>query len=114
MSQDQSMHDDVTHHAGASGDTDGASPAVRVKKALGAAGTAVLRAVRRFRNSWSRHWRTSLQFRTVVTTLLIASVAVVGVGGYLAGQISSGLFKERLVQRPAARGDVRERHAGTA
>ena len=98
MSQDQSMHDDVTHHAGASGDTDGASPAVRVKKALGAAGTAVLRAVRRFRNSWSRHWRTSLQFRTVVTTLLIASVAVVGVGGYLAGQISSGLFKERLVQ----------------
>nr|WP_245934431.1 MtrAB system histidine kinase MtrB [Arthrobacter psychrolactophilus] len=52
----------------------------------------------KFRRGWSTRWRTSLQFRTVVTTLLIAAVAVVGVGGYLAGQISNGLFKERLTQ----------------
>lgn len=47
-----------------------------------------------------------MQFRTVVTTLLIASVAVVGVGGYLAGQISNGLFNERLAQaqQESARG----------
>ncbi|PYH00040.1 two-component sensor histidine kinase [Arthrobacter stackebrandtii] len=58
------------------------------------------------RDSISRRWRTSLQFRTVVTTLLIASIAVVGVGGYLAGQISNGLFNERLVQaqQESARG----------
>ncbi|ALV46041.1 hypothetical protein MB46_11640 [Arthrobacter alpinus] len=67
-------------------------------QALAAAGRTVLRLAGTFRRSWSRRWRTSLQFRTVVTTLLIASVAVVGVGGYLAGQISNGLFKERLIQ----------------
>lgn len=43
-------------------------------------------------------WRKSLQFRTIVMTLAIASIAVVGVGGYLAGQISNGLFQERLAQ----------------
>ncbi|SED85949.1 two-component system, OmpR family, sensor histidine kinase MtrB [Arthrobacter alpinus] len=67
-------------------------------QALAAAGRTILRLAGTFRRSWSRRWRTSLQFRTVVTTLLIASVAVVGVGGYLAGQISNGLFKERLIQ----------------
>lgn len=66
--------------------------------ALATAGRAMVRLAGKFRRGWSKRWRTSLQFRTVVTTLLIASVAVVGVGGYLAGQISNGLFKERLVQ----------------
>lgn len=65
---------------------------------LRAAGATLWRLAVRFRQAWSTRWRTSLQFRTVVTTLLIASVAVVGVGGYLAGQISNGLFKERLIQ----------------
>ncbi|WP_449373519.1 MtrAB system histidine kinase MtrB [Arthrobacter psychrolactophilus] len=65
---------------------------------LRVAGRAVVSGVGKFRRGWSTRWRTSLQFRTVVTTLLIASVAVVGVGGYLAGQISNGLFKERLTQ----------------
>lgn len=65
---------------------------------LRGAGRAVVSGAGKFRRGWSTRWRTSLQFRTVVTTLLIASVAVVGVGGYLAGQISNGLFKERLTQ----------------
>lgn len=99
MSQDQAKNDAVAHPTPpASPDDGGASPAHRVKQGLGAVGKAILRVARGFRDSWSMHWRTSLQFRTVVTTLLIASVAVVGVGGYLAGQISNGLFKERLVQ----------------
>ncbi len=74
--------------------------------ALRAVGVRVLRVWSWMRDSVSRRWRTSLQFRTVVTTLLIASIAVVGVGGYLAGQISNGLFKERLVQaqQESARG----------
>ncbi|MEV8181647.1 MtrAB system histidine kinase MtrB [Specibacter sp. NPDC078692] len=71
-----------------------------------AVGRATARLFAWIRASWMRRWRTSLQFRTVVTTLLIASIAVVGVGGYLAGQISNGLFKERLAQaqQDSARG----------
>src|SRR6185312_1932337 len=73
---------------------------------LRAAGVQVLKVWSWMRDSISRRWRTSLQFRTVVTTLLIAAIAVVGVGGYLAGQISNGLFTERLVQaqQESARG----------
>jgi two-component system sensor histidine kinase MtrB len=71
---------------------------VKAGHALATAGRAMVRLAGKFRRGWSKRWRTSLQFRTVVTTLLIASVAVVGVGGYLAGQISNGLFKERLIQ----------------
>ncbi|MEO8221580.1 MAG: MtrAB system histidine kinase MtrB [Specibacter sp.] len=78
----------------------------KVVQGLRTAGTWIMRGVRKVRSSWVRRWRTSLQFRTVVTTLVIAAVAVVGVGGYLAGQISSGLFKERLIQsqQESARG----------
>ena len=83
-----------------------ASAVAVVKTALVAAGRAVRRTARRFSDGWSMRWRTSLQFRTVATTFLIPSVAVVGVGGYLAGQISSGLFNERLIQaqQESARG----------
>ena len=70
----------------------------KTQQVLRTAGHAVVSGAGKFRRGWSTRWRTSLQFRTVVTTLLIASVAVVGVGGYLAGQISNGLFKERLTQ----------------
>ncbi|WP_062007248.1 MULTISPECIES: MtrAB system histidine kinase MtrB [Arthrobacter] len=70
------------------------------------AGKVLWRTVKGIRNSLLRRWRTSLQFRTILTTLVIASIAVVGVGGYLAGQISNGLFKERLAQaqQESARG----------
>ena len=78
-------------------------------KALGllaAAGRFVAQFFAWIRRWWTRRWRVSLQFRTVATTLIIASVAVVGVGGYLAGQISNGLFQERLTQaqQESARG----------
>ena len=65
---------------------------------LAALGRFLWHAARRVQRSLSRRWRTSLQFRTVLTTLVVASIAVVGVGGYLAGQVSNGLFKERLAQ----------------
>ncbi|MGO4384554.1 MtrAB system histidine kinase MtrB [Specibacter sp. RAF43] len=73
---------------------------------LVALGWWTLRIVAGARHALFRRWRTSLQFRTVVTTLIIASIAVVGVGGYLASQISNGLFKERLAQaqQESARG----------
>lgn len=53
-----------------------------------------------------RHWRTSLQFRTVLVTLVIAFIAVVAVGAILANQIANGLFQERLQQakQESARG----------
>ncbi|WP_287904081.1 HAMP domain-containing protein, partial [Arthrobacter sp.] len=43
-------------------------------------------------------WRRSLQFRTVLVTVLLASVALVAVGAYLSSQIASNLFQERLHQ----------------
>lgn len=75
-------------------------------RGVGAGARALARTGRWVRNSLAKRWRTSLQFRTVVTTLLIAAIAVIGVGGYLAGQISNSLFKERLVQaqQESARG----------
>ncbi|HEY8296320.1 MAG TPA: MtrAB system histidine kinase MtrB [Micrococcaceae bacterium] len=45
-----------------------------------------------------RHWRRSLQFRTVVVTVLVAFLAFAGVGAYLSNQIANGLFQERLQQ----------------
>ncbi|WP_245933284.1 MtrAB system histidine kinase MtrB [Arthrobacter livingstonensis] len=69
-----------------------------LRGALAAAGRFLWRAVQWIQRLVVRRWRTSLQFRTVLTTLVIASIAVIGVGGYLAGQISNGLFKERLAQ----------------
>lgn len=55
---------------------------------------------------WSRHqgnavmkrWRQSLQFRTVLVTMLVACLALAGVGVYLSSQIANGLFQERLSQ----------------
>ncbi|MFQ4147171.1 MtrAB system histidine kinase MtrB [Arthrobacter sp. LAPM80] len=76
----------------------GESALAKIGHALTLAGRGLVRLAARFQKAWSLRWRTSLQFRTVITTLLIAAVAVVGVGGYLAGQISNGLFKERLIQ----------------
>nr|WP_240629642.1 MtrAB system histidine kinase MtrB [Specibacter cremeus] len=56
------------------------------------------RAARRVTAFVSHRWRTSLQFRTVAVTLVIAFIAVGGVGGYLSTQIANGLFQERLAQ----------------
>lgn len=46
-------------------------------------------------------WRRSLQFRTILVTLLVTFLAVGGVGIFLSNQIANGLFQERLEQATA-------------
>jgi two-component system, OmpR family, sensor histidine kinase MtrB len=45
-----------------------------------------------------QRWRRSLQFRTVLTTLLLAVTSFAVVGAYLSNQIANNLFQERLTQ----------------
>ncbi|WOH17365.1 MtrAB system histidine kinase MtrB [Paenarthrobacter sp. GOM3] len=45
-----------------------------------------------------RRWRRSLEFRTVLTTLLLAVTSFAIVGAYLSNQIANNLFQERLAQ----------------
>lgn len=45
-----------------------------------------------------RFWRRSVQFCTVVITVVLVGLAEVIVGGFLSVQISKGLFQERLEQ----------------
>ena len=62
----------------------------------------VLRAVR----GPVAHWRTSLQLRVVLTSLLVGFVAVTVLGGFLTSRIRDGLVNERIGQilRESARG----------
>ncbi|RAX44163.1 two-component sensor histidine kinase [Arthrobacter sp. AQ5-06] len=55
-------------------------------------------AVRFAGRSLRRRWRRSLQFRTVLTTLLLAVSSFGAVGAYLSNQIANNLFQERLTQ----------------
>lgn len=48
--------------------------------------------------SLHRRWRRSLQFRTILTTLLLSVTSFAVVGAYLSNQIAHNLFEERLVQ----------------
>ncbi|MGG5173657.1 MtrAB system histidine kinase MtrB [Pseudarthrobacter sp. J1763] len=50
------------------------------------------------RRAVARRWRRSMQFRTVLVTLLLAGLAFFGVGAYLSNQIANNLFQERLRQ----------------
>ncbi|MFJ5954962.1 MtrAB system histidine kinase MtrB [Paenarthrobacter sp. NPDC092416] len=45
-----------------------------------------------------RRWRRSMEFRTVLTTLLLAVTSFAIVGAYLSNQIANNLFQERLAQ----------------
>ncbi len=45
-----------------------------------------------------KRWRRSLEFRTVLTTLLLAVTSFAIVGAYLSNQIANNLFQERLAQ----------------
>lgn len=67
------------------------------------AGLVRLRALLR---SIASHWRRSLQFRTVVATMLLASVSFVAVGGFLSNQIASALYDERFDQFSAEAGSA--------
>jgi two-component system sensor histidine kinase MtrB len=46
----------------------------------------------------ARHWRRSLLFRTVTSTLVLTAVALMAVGAFLSSQIANGLYQERLEQ----------------
>ncbi|MBG6216591.1 two-component system sensor histidine kinase MtrB [Arthrobacter sp. CAN_A6] len=48
--------------------------------------------------SVARRWRRSLQFRTVVATILLTSVAFAVVGGFLSNRVASALYVERFGQ----------------
>ena len=43
-------------------------------------------------------WRRSLQFKTVLATLLLVTVAAGGIGAFLSHQIAGALYEERLTQ----------------
>ncbi|QHK19630.1 HAMP domain-containing protein [Pseudarthrobacter psychrotolerans] len=60
--------------------------------------TRFIPAVRFAGRSLRRRWRRSLQFRTVLTTLLLAVTSFGAVGAYLSNQIANNLFQERLTQ----------------
>ncbi|MCQ1945408.1 MULTISPECIES: MtrAB system histidine kinase MtrB [unclassified Arthrobacter] len=46
----------------------------------------------------ARQWRRSLQFKTVVSTLLLVALAGAGIGAFLSHQIADSLYEERLTQ----------------
>ncbi|BCT76796.1 two-component sensor histidine kinase [Sinomonas cyclohexanicum] len=50
------------------------------------------------RGGFARRWRRSLQFRTVLITLVLTFVSFMAVGAYLSNQIANNLFQERLTQ----------------
>ena len=54
--------------------------------------------IRYLLHSLQRRWRRSLQFRTVLTTLLLSISSFAIVGAYLSNQIANNLFNERLTQ----------------
>ncbi|MFY9636585.1 MAG: MtrAB system histidine kinase MtrB [Cellulosimicrobium cellulans] len=72
--------------------------ALRVARLIQVGLKRFLPAVRYVGRSLQRRWRRSLQFRTVLTTLLLAVTSFGAVGAYLSNQIANNLFQERLTQ----------------
>ncbi|MEN2743503.1 MtrAB system histidine kinase MtrB [Sinomonas halotolerans] len=70
----------------------------RALRALGRGLAGIVPAVASLRGSFMRRWRRSLQFRTVLITLVLTFVSFLGVGAYLSNQIANNLFEERLAQ----------------
>lgn len=71
---------------------------LRVLRLVGTGVRRFLPGVRYLGRALHRRWRRSLQFRTVLTTLMLAVVALAVVGAYLSNQIANNLFQERLTQ----------------
>ncbi|HET8879040.1 MAG TPA: MtrAB system histidine kinase MtrB [Arthrobacter sp.] len=71
---------------------------VRVLRLVFIGVSRVLPAGRYLLRALHRRWRRSLQFRTVLTTLLLAVGSFAVVGAYLSNQIANNLFQERLAQ----------------
>ncbi|WP_412884924.1 MtrAB system histidine kinase MtrB [Arthrobacter phoenicis] len=72
--------------------------AVRVLRLVLIGASRTLPATRYLLRALQRRWRRSLQFRTVLTTLLLAIGSFAVVGAYLSNQIANNLFQERLAQ----------------
>ncbi|HKU11935.1 MAG TPA: MtrAB system histidine kinase MtrB [Sinomonas sp.] len=72
--------------------------AAKLRRASRGGLRAGLRVPRRAQRAFSRRWRRSLQFRTVLVTLVLACVSILGVGVYLSNQMANSLFQERLTQ----------------
>ncbi|WP_298251581.1 MtrAB system histidine kinase MtrB [uncultured Arthrobacter sp.] len=73
------------------GGSAGAHPAVGRVQGAPARFRGVLRRI-------AAHWRRSLQFRTVVATMLLTSASSVAVGGFLSTQIAGALYDQRFDQ----------------
>lgn len=71
---------------------------VRVARLVSIGASRLLPGIRYLLRSLHRKWRRSLQFRTVLTTLMLAIASFAVVGAYLSNQIANHLFQERLVQ----------------
>jgi two-component system sensor histidine kinase MtrB len=71
---------------------------LRVARLVGTGFRRFLPALRHIGRALQRRWRRSLQFRTVLTTLLLAVTSFAAVGAYLSHQIANNLFQERLTQ----------------
>ncbi|MBT2249922.1 HAMP domain-containing histidine kinase [Arthrobacter sp. BHU FT2] len=71
---------------------------LRVARLVGTGIRRFLPALRYVGRALQRRWRRSLQFRTVLTTLLLAVTSFAVVGAYLSNQIANNLFQERLTQ----------------
>lgn len=71
---------------------------VRVARLVSIGASRLLPGIRYLLRSLHRKWRRSLQFRTVLTTLMLAISSFAVVGAYLSNQIANNLFQERLVQ----------------
>ncbi|WP_430295622.1 MtrAB system histidine kinase MtrB [Sinomonas sp. B1-1] len=72
--------------------------ALRAVRALGRTAVGVGPALAAVRGGFMRRWRRSLQFRTVLITLVLTFVSFLAVGAYLSNQIANNLFQERLAQ----------------
>jgi two-component system sensor histidine kinase MtrB len=71
---------------------------LRVGRLVRTAVDRIFPGIRYLLHSLQRRWRRSLQFRTVLTTLLLSISSFAIVGAYLSNQIANNLFQERLTQ----------------
>ncbi|WP_426999186.1 MtrAB system histidine kinase MtrB [Pseudarthrobacter sp. N5] len=72
--------------------------ALRVARLIRVGLSRLFPAIRFLARALHRRWRRSLQFRTVLTTLLLSVSSFAVVGAYLSNQIANNLFQERLTQ----------------
>ena len=72
--------------------------ALRAGRGARAGAAGIVPRIASVRGGFARRWRRSLQFRTVLVTLMLTFVSFLAVGAYLSNQIANNLFQERLTQ----------------